>query len=151
MGRCLIWQRWMWYLSSRKVYNLKYIYLQLAGLCELLFGMLVSDWILQKEYRYLCEVCDSTSCKFLCLCVPGVDTILSYYMFQGAVFHPYPDGFYLTCSGLEGSSWGRDAASQTTSAQYNCALKQEKNFKFIIIAWSWVSWEATMHAPSQAL
>lgn len=79
-------------------------------------GCLFSDWILQEEYRYLCELCDITSCKFLQLCVPGVDTILCSYIFQGAVFHPHPGGFYLTCSGLEGSSWGRDAASRTTSA-----------------------------------
>lgn len=129
LGRCLIWQSWMWYLSSRKVHNFKYIYFQLAGFCELLSRMPVSDWILQKEYRYLCEVCDITSCKFLCLCVPGVDTILCYYIFQGAIFHPHPDGFYLTCSGFEGSCWGRDAASQTTSAWHNCALSQKKKIQ----------------------
>lgn len=58
--------------------------------------------------------------------VIGVDMILCYYILQEQFFHPHPDGFYPTCSGLEGSSWGRDAASQTTSAQHDCAFSRAK-------------------------
>lgn len=52
--------------------------------------------------------------------------ILCYYILQEQFFHPCSDGFYPTCSGLEGSSSGRDAASQTTSAQHNGAFIREK-------------------------
>jgi len=64
---------------------------------------------------------------WLCvLGVIGVDTILCYYILQQQFCHPHPDGFYPMCSGLEGSSWGRDAASQTTSAQRNCVFSRAK-------------------------
>ena len=71
-------------------------YLFHPGYCRENLGPSVRFVILQAVNVYVLWLC--------VLGIVAVDMILCYYILQEQFFHPHPDGFYTTCSGLEGSS-----------------------------------------------